>query len=58
MSTASKVTRASRLNVIGQMLSKVPYKKVARDKVKLPARQKAHGYRDPEYPFKFVPEKF
>jgi len=24
----------------------------------LPKRQKAHGYREVDYPFKFVPEKF
>jgi hypothetical protein len=24
----------------------------------LPQRQKAHGYREPDYPYKFVPEKF
>jgi hypothetical protein len=24
--------------------------------VKLPKRQGDHGYREPEYPFKFVPE--
>ena len=25
-------------------------------KVKLPARQKAQGYVEPQYPYKFVPE--
>ena len=36
----------------------VPYKKAPREKVKLPKRQKAKGYRDPDYPYKRVPEKF
>ena len=50
--------RRARLNLITHLLSKIPYKKVKRDKVKLPGRQKAHGYREPDYPFKFIPEKF
>jgi polyphosphate kinase len=27
-----------------------------RKKVKLPKRQEPHGYKDPDYPFKFIPE--
>jgi polyphosphate kinase 2 len=50
--------RRARLNLITHLLSKVPYKKVRRDAVKLPKRQKPHGYREPDYPFKVVPEKF
>jgi hypothetical protein len=47
-----------RLNLLTHMLGKIPYKDVPRDKIKLPKRQKARGYKDPDYPFKFVPEKF
>jgi polyphosphate kinase 2 len=50
--------RRARLNVITHLLSRIPYKKVSRDKVKLPKRQKPHGYREPDHPFKFIPEKF
>jgi polyphosphate kinase 2 (PPK2 family) len=50
--------RRARLNLITHLLSRIPYKKVPREKVKLPKRQKPHGYREPKYPFKFVPEKF
>jgi len=50
--------KRARLNLISHLLSKIPYKKVPRDKVVLPNRQKAHGYREPDYPFKFIPEKF
>jgi polyphosphate kinase len=50
--------RRARLNLITHLLSKIPYKSVKRDKVKLPARGKAHSYREPEYPYKYVPEKF
>ncbi len=45
-----------RLNVIAHLLSKIPYKKVNREKVKLPKRQKAGKYKSPDYPFKFIPE--
>jgi polyphosphate kinase 2 len=50
--------KRARLNLITHLLGRVPYKKPPREKVTLPKRQKAHGYRDPDYPFKFVPEKF
>jgi polyphosphate kinase len=50
--------KRARLNVITHLLSKIPYRKVPRDNVKLPKRQKPHGYREPDYPYKFVPEKF
>jgi polyphosphate kinase 2 len=50
--------KRARLNLITHLLSRIPYKKVDREKVDLPKRQKAHGYRDPDYPYKHVPEKF
>ena len=50
--------KRARLNLITHLLGKIPYKSVKRDRVKLPARGKPHGYRDPDYPYKFVPEKF
>ncbi len=50
--------RRTRLNVIAHMLRMVPYKKVRTDSVKLPKRQKPHGYREPAYPYKFIDEKF
>ena len=50
--------RRARLNLITHLLSKIPYKKAPREKVKLPKRQKRHGYREPDYPYKRVPEKF
>src|SRR5262245_57178459 len=50
--------RRARLNLITHLLSKIPYKDVQRDKVKLPDRQKPGGYREPDYPFKYIPEKF
>jgi polyphosphate kinase 2 len=50
--------RRARLNLITHLLSKIPYKKAPREKVKLPKRGKRHGYREPDYPYKVVPEKF
>ena len=50
--------RRARLNIITHLLSRIPYKKLPRDKIALPKRQKPHGYREPDYPYKFVLEKF
>ena len=49
--------RRARLNIITHLLSQVPYKAAPREKVKLPKRQKAGGYKEPDYPYKYVPEK-
>ena len=48
----------ARLNLITHFLGKIPYKSVPREKVELPKRGKAHGYTDPDYPYKYVPAKF
>ena len=50
--------RRARLNLITHLLGRIPYKKVKHDKVKLPKRGKPHGYKEPKYPYKMVPEKF
>ena len=50
--------KRARLNLITHLLGKIPYKEPPREKVKLPKRQKPHGYRDPKYPFKYVEERF
>jgi len=50
--------RRARLNIIKHLLSSIPYKKVPRPKVKLPKRQKQGGYKEPNYPYKMVPEKY
>ena len=49
--------RRARLNVISHLLRHVPYEAVPRDKVKLPKRQEPHGYSEPDYPYKFIPER-
>jgi polyphosphate kinase 2 len=48
--------RRARLNVLAHILEKVPHKKVKQERVKLPERQKAHGYKSPDYPYKYVGE--
>ena len=45
-----------RLNIISHLLSKVPYEEAPREKVELPKRQKPGDYREPDYPYKYVPE--
>jgi len=50
--------KRARLNIITHLLSQIPYKSAPREKVKLPKRQKAGGYRESDYPFKFVKERF
>jgi polyphosphate kinase 2 len=50
--------KRARLNMITHLLGRIPYEDVPRAKVKLPKRQKPHGYRDPQYPFKYVKERF
>ena len=48
--------KRARLNIISHLLKQIPYTDVARQKVTLPKRQKRNGYREPDYPYKRVPE--
>jgi polyphosphate kinase len=48
----------ARLNCITHLLGQVPYKDAPRQRIKLPDRQKPGSYREPDYPFKFIQEKF
>ena len=48
--------RRARLNIISHLLKHIPYEGLPRDKVKLPERQKPHGYKEPDYPYKLVPD--
>jgi polyphosphate kinase len=50
--------RRARLNVISHLLEKIPYRHAPREKVKLPKRQKPDGYREPDYPYKFIGERY
>src|SRR5204863_5552099 len=48
--------RRARLNIIRHLLAQIPYKKLKREKIELPDRQKRKGYREPAYPYKYVEE--
>ena len=50
--------RRARLNIITHLLKQIPYKKLPREKIKLPKRQKRGDYREPNYPYKFVKEVY
>jgi polyphosphate kinase 2 len=52
--------KRARLNVIAHLLSLIPYKKVKREKVKLPDRSKKHAYDDEASITKrrFVPDRY
>jgi polyphosphate kinase len=50
--------RRARLNIIAHILDTVPYKEAPREKVKLPERQKPGGYREPDYPYTFIEERY
>jgi polyphosphate kinase len=50
--------KRARLNIITHILDRVPYKSAPREKVKLPKRQKPGHYQEPDYPYKYVREKF
>ncbi|AMQ86120.1 MULTISPECIES: polyphosphate kinase 2 [Pseudomonas] len=50
--------RRARLNIISDLLSRIPYKEVPREKVRLPKRQKPGGYKESDYPFRHIPERF
>jgi polyphosphate kinase 2 len=47
-----------RLNIISHLLASIPYEAMPRKKIVLPRRQKANGYTEPDYSYRFVPEKF
>ena len=50
--------KRARLNVIHHLLGRIPYEPVKRRKVTLPERQKAEGYKEPDYPYKWVEETY
>jgi polyphosphate kinase 2 (PPK2 family) len=50
--------RRARLNTLTHILSKIPYEEPPRSKVELPKRQHRGDYKDPDYPFRVIPEPF
>ena len=47
-----------RLNIISHLLTHVPYKELPRAKIELPKRQAPGKYKDPDYPYKYITQKF
>jgi polyphosphate kinase len=50
--------RRARLNCITHFLSLIPYEEVKREPIKFPKRQAKGDYEEPNYPFRFVPQKY
>jgi polyphosphate kinase 2 len=50
--------KRGRLNIITHLLSQIPYEPLAPSDVKLPPRQKAGGYREPDLPLRHIPTPF
>jgi len=50
--------RRARLNCISHLLSIIPYEEVPHEKVKLPKRQRQGNYVEPQYSYRYVPEKY
>jgi polyphosphate kinase len=50
--------KRARLNIISHLLSQVPYEEMPRTEVTLPKRQAARGYKEPDYPYRYVPEVY
>jgi hypothetical protein len=50
--------RRGRLNCIAHLLSLIPYEEVRHEKVKVPRRQAKGDYVEPDYPYRYVPERF
>jgi polyphosphate kinase len=50
--------RRARLNCISHFLSLIPYEEVPREPIKFPKRQAKGNYKEPDYPYRIVPEKY
>ena len=50
--------KSVRLNIISDILKRVPYKELPREKLKLPARQKPGDYVDPDYLLKVIEQRY
>ena len=50
--------KSVRLNIIGDILKRIPYKALPREKLKLPARQKPEGYVESKRPLKYIDQAY
>ena len=54
----SNEKRRARLNCIAHFLSLIPYEEVPRPKIVLPERKAPGGYVEPDYPYRYVPDRY
>src|SRR5215217_6047697 len=54
----SNEKRRARLNCIAHFLSLIPYEEVPRPKIVLPKRKAPGGYVEPDYPYRYVPDRY
>jgi polyphosphate kinase len=50
--------RRARLNCIAHFLGLIPYEEVPRKPIKFPKHQSKGKYKEPDYPFRYIPEKY
>ena len=50
--------RRARLNIISDMLSRIPYEPTPRDEIELPKRGKKGDYEEPDHSSRFIRELF
>ena len=50
--------RRGRLNIIRHLLDQIPYKALPRDKTEFPKRQKRGDYVEPDYPYRYVKQRY
>ncbi|CAG9178324.1 polyphosphate kinase 2 [Cupriavidus respiraculi] len=50
--------RRARLNIISDLLGRIPYEKLPRKTPELPARQKRGDYREPDHPFRYIAQRY
>ncbi|PYX73616.1 MAG: polyphosphate kinase 2 [Acidobacteria bacterium] len=48
----------ARLNCIAHLLSAVPWKKISHEKITLPKRQGPKGYKEPDWPYRWISQKY
>jgi polyphosphate kinase len=48
----------ARLNCLAHLLSVVPWKRIAHEKITLPKRQGPKGYKEPDWPYRWIPQKY
>jgi polyphosphate kinase len=48
----------ARLNCISHLLSVVPWKKIPQDNITLPKRQKPKGYKQPDWNYRWIPQRY